>query len=96
MTFVLGPWASRGCPGNHAAAEIAAPAGLAMSDRSGCWPGDQHRCPVGHDEAGQLAIVRLLCAGRTGALFTSVTVTAKAIVALDGGCHYPVTRVVNV
>jgi len=41
-------------------------------------------------------IVRLVCPGRTGALFTSVTVTEKLLVALKGGTPLSVTTVVSV
>src|SRR2546421_4360905 len=40
-------------------------------------------------------IVRLVCAGRTGALFTSVATTVKLFVALKGGDPLSVTLVVK-
>src|SRR3954454_1959584 len=41
-------------------------------------------------------IVRFGCAGKTGALFTSMTVTTKEFVALNGGIPLSVTTVVIV
>src|SRR6266436_10176555 len=42
------------------------------------------------------AIVRLACAGRTGALLTSFTVTVNVLVSLKGGEPLSTTRIVNV
>src|SRR5439155_25186428 len=42
------------------------------------------------------ANVRVLCAGNTGALFTSFTVTTKLLVALNGGTPLSVTTVIIV
>src|ERR1051326_1268790 len=42
------------------------------------------------------AMVRLVCAGRTGALFTSLTVTVNVLVSLSGGEPLSTTRTVNV
>src|SRR6267142_3096604 len=41
-------------------------------------------------------IERLACSGKIGALFTSLTVTTKLFVSLNGGTPLSVTTVVNV
>src|SRR5262245_57479337 len=94
IVFVLGPCASVGVQVRTPVVSMVAPPGGLCRRYFSLLAGISEsvaRFVTISDVSSEM--VWLLCAGRTGALFTSVTTTVKELVALKGGTPLSVTTV---